>query len=311
MPAAKAPLKRSFFFRVRTFFWILLGTFLAAYSVKSILAPHGLIDGGVIGVSMILARLFGAKYLSIAFAILTLPFLLLSLKMIRRNFFILMGLAMLLFAMSTWWIGANLDPFLGTDLEVIVLGGVALGIGAGLVIRNGACIDGTEIVAIIINRKKGFTVGQVILGINVVIFFVYGLLFDWHSAFKSIMIYFVAYKTMDSVIMGFDELKSVMIITSKPKLVSQAVMDKMGLGLTVMYGRGGYSGKDREILYVIVERLDLAELKGVILFEDADAFIAVEDLHEVIYGKAHAASPKKKRVRKKPARTNRKALKSK
>lgn len=301
--------KKTLFLSVRSFIWIFIGTFLAAYSVKSVLAPHGLIDGGVIGVSMILARIFGQQYLSIAFAVLTLPFLFLSFKMIRKNFFVQMGLAMLFFVLSTWWIGDNIEPFLGTDLEVIVLGGVILGIGAGLVIRNGACIDGTEIVAIIINRKKGFTVGQVVLVINVFIFFVYGLLFDWHSAFKSIMIYFVAYKTMDSVIMGFDELKSVKIITSKPKLVGEAVMDQMGLGLTVMLGRGGYSGKERDILYVIVERLDLAELKGMILAHDSDAFIAVENLHEVIYGNAHGSPTKKKRVRKKAARSNRKALK--
>jgi len=307
--AATKSSRKSLFAFLKSFVWISIGTFLAAYSVKSVLAPHGLIDGGVIGVSMILARIFGQQYLSITFALLTLPFLFLSFKMIRKSFFVQMGLAMLLFVLSTWWIGQNIQPFLGTDLEVIVLGGVVLGIGAGLVIRNGACIDGTEIVAIIINRKKGFTVGQVVLGINVFIFFIYGLLFDWHSAFKSIMIYFVAYKTMDSVIMGFDELKSVKIITSKPKLVGKAVMDEMGLGLTVMHGRGGYSGKDRDILYVIVERLDLAELKGMILAQDSEAFIAVENLHEVIYGNAHGSPTKKKRVRKKAARASRKALK--
>ncbi len=307
--AASKSSKKTLFLSVRSFIWIFIGTFLAAYSVKSVLAPHGLIDGGVIGVSMILARIFGQQYLSIAFAVLTLPFLFLSFKMIRKNFFLQMGLAMLFFVLSTWWIGDNIEPFLGTDLEVIVLGGVILGIGAGLVIRNGACIDGTEIVAIIINRKKGFTVGQVVLVINVFIFFVYGLLFDWHSAFKSIMIYFVAYKTMDSVIMGFDELKSVKIITSKPKLIGEVVMDQMGLGLTIMLGRGGYSGKERDILYVIVERLDLAELKGMILAHDSDAFIAVENLHEVIYGNAHGSPTKKKRIRKKAARSTRKALK--
>lgn len=278
---------------------MVVGTFLAAFSVKNILAPNQLIDGGVIGVSMICARLLGDQIFSIAFTVLTIPFLILSYKMIRKNFFVMMGLAMLLFSGFALALGNFGEHFYGTDLEVIVLGGVILGIGAGMVIRSGACIDGTEIVAIIINRKKGFTIGQVILAINAVIFIAYGILFDWHSALKSLMIYFIAYKTMDSVIMGLDELKSVMIITKKTKSVGKAVMEKMGLGLTVMYGRGGYSGEDREILYVIVERLDLAELKDVILLEDPEAFIAVEDLHEVIYGKAMHPITKKRRVRKK------------
>jgi len=290
--------KRSWQSLVKSLTWMVIGAFLAAFSVKNILAPNHLIDGGVIGVSMIISSLLGSNYFSIAFTVLTIPFLILSYRLIRKNFFVMMGIAMILFAGFALFLGEFSEHFYGTDLEVIVLGGVILGIGAGMVIRSGACLDGTEIVAIIINRRKGFTIGQVVLAINAVIFVVYGMLFDWHSALKSLMIYFIAYKTMDSVIMGLDELKSVMIITKKTKSVGAAVMEQMGLGLTVMYGRGGYSGQDREILYVIVERLDLTELKDVILREDPEAFIAVEDLHEVIYGKAMHPT-KKRRVRKK------------
>ena len=280
-----------------SYFWIALGAFLAALSIRIFLLPSHLIDGGVIGVAMILTRLT-AKPLSIYFIALTLPFIYLSYKCIRRTFFIQMILAVLLFSLFLAILNRFSTPFESDPLEVIVIGGAILGTGAGLIIRNGGCLDGTEILAIIINRKKGFTVGQVVLFINIFIFAAYGLIFrDWHIALRSLLTYVVAFKMMDIVIVGLDELKSVTIISSKPKELTQVVMHEMGLGLTVMYGRGGYSGNAHEILFVIVERLDLADLKDIILQKDPSAFIAVENLHEVVYGK-QAKIPVKKRSRK-------------
>lgn len=280
-----------------SYFWTAVGAFLAALSIKMFLFPNDLIDGGIIGVSMILTRLSTKALSPIYFIILTLPFIYLSYKFIRRTFFVQMIIAVILFTLFLTLLN-RIEPFESDPLEVIVIGGAILGIGAGLIIRNGGCLDGTEILAIIINRKKGFTVGQVVLFINLFIFAAYGIIFsDWHIAFRSLLTYVVAFKMMDIVIVGLDELKSVIIISSKPKELTQLVMHEMGLGLTVMYGRGGYSGDAREILFVIVERLDLADLKDLILREDPSAFMAVENLHEVVYGR-QAKIPTKKRSRK-------------
>ena len=282
-----------------SYFWIALGAFLAALSIKIFLFPSDLIDGGIIGIAMILTRLTAKPLFPVYFVAFTLPFTYLSYKCIRRTFFIQMIIAVLLFSLSLVILNRFSSSFDSDPLEVIVIGGAILGIGAGLIIRNGGCLDGTEILAIIINRKKGFTVGQVVLFINIFIFAAYGLIFrDWHIALRSLLTYVVAFKMMDIVIVGLNELKSVTIISSKPKELTQVVMHEMGLGLTVMYGRGGYSGNAREILFVIVERLDLADLKDIILQKDPSAFIAVENLHEVVYGK-QAKIPTKKRSRKK------------
>ncbi|MBF5060226.1 YitT family protein [Candidatus Neptunochlamydia vexilliferae] len=284
-----------------SYFWTAVGAFLAALSIKMFLFPNELIDGGIIGISMILTRLTDKFFFPIYFIILTLPFIYLSYKFIRRTFFIHMIVAVVLFSIFLTAL-ATIPPFESDPLEVIVIGGAILGIGAGLIIRNGACLDGTEIMAIIINRKKGFTVGQVVLFINIFIFAGYGLIFrDWHIAFQSLLTYVVAFKMMDIVIVGLDELKSVIIISNKPKELTDIVMHEMGLGLTVMYGRGGYSGDAREILFVIVERLDLSDLKDLVLSKDPEAFMAVENLHEVVYGK-QAKVPTKKRSRKRLAK---------
>ncbi len=287
---------------IKNFFWIALGSCLAAVSIRIFLLPNELIDGGIIGISLILARLFGENYLSYFLIVLTLPFIYLAYRFIRRTFVFHMFTAILLFALFLWILEAS-PPFFGDSLEVIVFGGAILGVGAGLIIRNGGCLDGTEILAIIINRKKGFTVGQVVLVANVFIFGVYGWIFqDWHIALQSLLTYVVAFKMIDLVIVGLDELKSVLIISSKPKELSKIIMNELGLGLTILHGKGGFSGATRDLLFIIVERLDLANLKEIVLREDPEAFMAIENLHEAVSGKQSTFVPyKRKRAKKHPA----------
>jgi uncharacterized membrane-anchored protein YitT (DUF2179 family) len=293
MPAAKS---KSLSHHCVSFFWTVVGAFLAALSLKMFLQPNDLIDGGIVGIAMILARLYDTTYLAHFLILLNLPFIYLAFKLIRRTFVIHMFIAVLLFA-GCLYLLKNVTSFGGDTLEIIVFGGALLGIGAGLIIRYGGCLDGTEILALLINRKKGFTVGQIILVCNLFIYGAYGWIFqDWHIALKSLMTFVVASKMMDMVIVGLDELKSVLIISSKPKELSEAIITQMGLGLTIMHGKGGFSGDARDILFVIVERLDLSDLKELILQEDPSAFMAIENLHEVVYGK-HAYIPYKKRAK--------------
>ena len=275
-----------------------MGAFLAAVSIRIFLLPNQLIDGGVVGIALILSRLFGENYLSLFLILLNIPFLHLAFTSIRRTFVLHMLVAVLVFAGFLFAL-EHAPHFIGDPLEVIVIGGAILGIGVGMIIRHGGCLDGTEIMAIIINRKKGFTVGQVVLFINIFIFGAYGWIFqDWHIAIRSLITYIVAFKMIDLVIVGLDELKSVLIISSKPKELGEIIMKELGLGLTIMQGRGGFSGTSREILFIIIERLDLAELKEIILREDPTAFMAIENLHEVVYGKQGHVPYKKKARRK-------------
>jgi len=268
-----------------SYFGMAIGAFLAAVALRVFLIPNELIDGGVIGISLILARIYGSSYLSYFLLILNLPFIYLAWRYIRRSFVIHMFAAIVLFAFFLS-ILQQLPSFLADPLEAIVIGGTMLGAGAGMIIRYGGCTDGTEILAILINRKKGFTVGQVILFINIFIFTAYGWIFnDWHIALKSLITYIVAFKIMDIVIAGLEELKSVLIMCKKPETLSHIITHELGLGLTFLKGKGGYSGEDRDILFIIVERLDLAELKEIVLREDPSAFMAIENLHEVAYGR--------------------------
>src|SRR5438105_2176710 len=247
----KIPLSKKFFSSLLHYIGISIGAFLAALAIRIFLIPNELIDGGVVGISLILARLFGNAYLSFFLVILNIPFIYLAYRFIRKNFVLSMFIAIVLFAFFLSVLqqvpGFNADP-----LEAIVIGGAMLGAGAGLIIRNGGCTDGTEILAILINRKKGFTVGQVIFVINIFIFGAYGWIFsDWHIALRSLMTYIVAFKMMDIVIAGLEELKSVLIMCSKPEKLSKIITHELGLGLTFIKGKGGFSGDDRDILLII------------------------------------------------------------
>ncbi|PIS00197.1 MAG: YitT family protein [Chlamydiae bacterium CG10_big_fil_rev_8_21_14_0_10_35_9] len=279
--------------------WMTVGAFLAALSIQVFLYPNKLIDGGVIGISLICARLFGSSMLPFFLVIFNIPFIYLAYRSIRKSFVIQMLFAVVIFAVFLGLL-ERVPPFDADMLEVIVFGGAILGAGVGLIIRNGGCTDGTEILAILINRKKGFTVGQVVLFINIFIFAAYGLIFkDWHIALQSLMTYIVAVKMMDMVIAGLDEMKSVMILSSIPDKISKIIMHELGLGLTVIKGKGGFSGEDRDLLLVIVERLDLAELKEIVLREDPQAFMSVENLHEIAYGRKKGKIGSRKKTRKK------------
>lgn len=289
--------------KVLTYFWILLGSFLAALSIRMFLYPNQLIDGGVVGISLILGRLFGDKFISLYLIVINLPFIYLSYKYIRKTFVLYMGVAVVLFAIFLAVLEQG-PVFRGDALEIIVLGGAILGIGVGLIIRNGGCLDGSEILGIIINKQFGFTVGQVVLFFNVFVFTTYGLIFlDWHIAVQSLLTYIVAFKMIDLVIMGLEEIKSVTVISKHSKKIADAIVKELGLGLTVALGKGGYSRKEQEILNIIVERLDLSALKELILKIDPTAFLSITNVYEVLYG------GKTKRAAKKKIRRSKIALK--
>ncbi len=266
---------------------ITLGAFLSAFAIEVFLLSNKLIDGGIVGIAMIFANIFGTQFLAYFIMLFNLPFVYLAYRSIGKVFVIHMFYALCCFSGFVFVLHYFLSflVFHGEILEVVVIGGAILGIGIGLIIRYGGCLDGTEILAIIINRRIGLTVGSTVLVCNIFVFGVLGLyLQDWHPPLLSLITYMVVTKVMDTVIVGLDETKSVLIISRKSKAIADAIIHELGLGLTVMYGRGGFSGDEREILYVIAERLQLAELKDLIHREDPSAFIAIENLHEVAYG---------------------------
>ncbi|MDB2613684.1 YitT family protein [Chlamydiales bacterium] len=272
--------------QIMFFFWTLVGAFLAAFAIDVFFIPNRLIDGGTVGLAMILSKLYGNKALPLFLLLLNMPFLYIGWRSVGKTFLAHLAFSNIVFIISLFIIQQYIPfKFYGETIEVVAIGGVILGIGLGLIIRMGGCLDGTEILGIIAHKKTGMTVGQVVLGCNILVFAFAGFAFqDWHPPLLSFITFVIASRVMDAVIVGFDETKSVLVVSQKFQEVSQSIMHEMGLGLTIMYGRGGFSGEEKEIIYVICERLQLADLKALIFREDPQAFVAIENLHEVSNG---------------------------
>ena len=207
-----------------TTLWLIIGALMAAYSLEVFLIPNNIIDGGVIGISILISQFIGPIYLYPLVLLLNIPFILLAIKNIGPSFVAKMFFSVIVFSFFGHFIGESSYPIFkaynGELLEVVVMGGGLLGLGVGLLIRYGGCLDGTEILGIMVNKKYGLTVGSVVLLINFVIFTAAGFVFkDWHSPIQSLITFFIVIKIMDMVIVGLDEMKSMMIFSNKSREV--------------------------------------------------------------------------------------------
>lgn len=286
----------SLFPTLQSILCILIGAFIAAFSINIFFVPNNLFDGGTVGLAMIVSRIIGLQYLAILIALFTIPFVILAYKFLGQSFVLHFLVAAGSFSLMVALMPHLFPtPFMGETLEVVVIGGAILGIGLGIIIRYGGCIDGTEILGLIINKRYGFTVGQIVFGCNIIVFSLAGLIFqDWHPPLLSLIAFIVVAKIMDFVIVGLDETKAVLVISNKYQEISDAIMHDLGIGLTILYGRRGFSNEPIELLYVITERLQLAELKDLVYSIDPKAFLAIENLHEVSSGKQGAKAFRKK-----------------
>ena len=269
---------------IKDYFFLTLGALIYAFAIEGFLIPSQIIDGGVTGISMILSTLLGGElgYFIIG---INLPFIVLALQKLGKKFVFSTLYSISVFALGVMVFGKvfhghciieNLDLFL-----VAVFGGLILGAGVGLIIRNGASVDGTEILAVYATKKIAFSVGEIIMFINLFIFTVAGFVFDWQHAMYSIITYFVAYKTMDIVIEGLNESKSVFVITDYSTEIGKDIMEKMDVSVTYIDAEGGYSGVKKRIVYCVISRLQVQKLKEIAKNIDPRAFIAIENVYEV------------------------------
>lgn len=264
---------------ILTYMFMTIGILLAAIALEVFLIPNKIIDGGITGVSIILSFLTNIN-LSIFIIILNVPFLLLGFRHLGKNFLIQSTVAMVLFSVLLE-IFKQVDVVTNDVLLATVFGGILLGIGVGFVIRYGACLDGVETVAILINKKTSFSVGQVILLVNLVIYMVAGILFGWDRALYSIMTYFITYKLIDIVSEGLEQAKAALIITNNSEEIARSIYKKLGRTVTFIEGEGLISGK-KVVLYVVVTRIELRELKKIVEADDVSAFMTITDVSEIV-----------------------------
>ncbi|NHN28287.1 YitT family protein [Paenibacillus agricola] len=260
-----------------------LGASLVAVGLEIFLVPNKIIDGGIVGISIISSALSSLP-LGVYLVILNLPFLYLGYKQIGKTFAF-----STLFSVIVMSIGTSLlhpvSPLTIDPLLASVFGGIIIGVGVGLVIRAGGSLDGTEIVAILVSKKSPFSVGEIVMFFNLFILASAGFVFGWDHAMYSLMAYFIAFKVMDLIIEGFDESKSVWIISDNNQEIGDMITARLGRGVTFLQGEGGFTGNSKRVIFCVINRLEEAKLKTIVEEVDPLAFLAIGNIHDVKGGR--------------------------
>lgn len=261
-------------------FFITIGAVIAAASLELVLIPNLMIDGGINGISIIINKIFGGS-LGLTVFLFNFPFLVLGYNLIGEKFVIKSGYGMFVFSVLLE-IFNKFEPLIDDTLLATVYGGIALGIGVGLIIKEGGCLDGTETVGILVSRKESLSVGQVVFIFNI---FIYGsaiFVFGPERALYSLLTYFVTYKVIDFVSDGFNSAKAVLIITDNDKYISNEIHKRLGRTVTVISGHGLISHGGKKVLYTVITRFEVSILKDILDESKYSSFATVMDVSEII-----------------------------
>ncbi|WP_432418849.1 YitT family protein [Cytobacillus spongiae] len=262
---------------------ITIGAVIMAVGLEIFLVPNQVIDGGIVGVSIILSHITGVK-LGLFIFILNIPFFFIGYKQIGKTFAFSTLYGIIILSTSTTFLHP-VPAFTQDILLASLFGGIVLGIGVGLVIRYGGSLDGTEILAILTSKKLPFSVGEIIMFVNLFILASAGFVFSWDRAMYSLLAYYVAFKMIDITIKGLDESKSVWIISENYEEIGDALLHRLGRGVTYLKGEGAFSGDDKKVIFCVITRLEEAKLKDIVAEHDPSAFLAIADIAEVRGGR--------------------------
>jgi len=262
---------------------LICAIFLEGFGLKSFLIPIGVIEGGVTGSSLLISFITPLS-VSLLLFFLNLPFIFLGKKQVGKSFAIktfiaIVGISFVLFFVDF--------PVITSDkLLATIFGGFIVGAATGLAIRGGSVIDGLEVLSVYLSKKTGFSIGEIVLGVNIVIFSFAALFLSVERALYSILTYLVASKTIDFVVQGVEEYIGLTIISKKSSEIREKLVKDLGKGLTVYKGKSGYyyeKDYEIEILFTFVTRLEVVKIKDQILAVDPGAVIIEQGIHE-IYG---------------------------
>lgn len=277
--------------RIKNFLILLLAGAVNAFGVTVFLAPVNLYDSGISGTSILLSQITPSYLsLSVFLLVLNIPLFLFGLKKQGLPFTVYSVFTVGVYSLVAWLITDILpidvsmaSPLAGDDLLLCALfGGIISGIGSGLTIRYGGAIDGVEVMAVIFAKKLNLTVGTFVMIYNVLLYIVCGfVLQSWILPLYSIVTYGAGLKTVDFIVEGFDRSKEVLIVTDKPKEISDALIEAFACGTTKIAATGGYSNAEKTIIYFVVNRFQISRMKNLVHTIDPKAFVTISDVADV------------------------------
>lgn len=259
---------------------LLAGALLMSLSANVFLVPLRLAEGGVTGIGIILFHTLGVP-LWVTQVVLNIPILAIGVKVKgwRLLWRSLVGVAAYSFFLG---ITANIPPITDQVVLAIVYGGLTMGVGLGLVLRSGGTTGGTEVLALALQQRFGFSVGSMVLAVDAVVLTVAAIAFSPEAAMWAVITLFISSKVVDVVQVGFYSARGITIITTRPDEIARRIMTEVERGVTIINGTGAYTGEPRTVLYTVAQRSELAQVKEIAHQEDPKAFVVVAEVHEVL-----------------------------
>jgi uncharacterized membrane-anchored protein YitT (DUF2179 family) len=265
----------------RDLFLITTGIFSAAFGLEGFLLPNNFIDGGATGISLLVSQITGVP-LYYLLLLVNIPFVFMAYRTVGQQFAIKTAMAITGLALCVALV--HFPDITHDKLLVAVFGGFFLGAGIGMAVRGGAVIDGTEVLAIFLSRKLGTTIGDIITGINIIVFSTASYFLSIETALYAMITYLSASKTLDFIIEGIEEYTSVTIISSHSEQIREMIINKMGRGVTLYNGKSGFgkSGETRnvDIVFTVVTRLELNKLNTELIKIDPNAFVVMSSVKD-------------------------------
>lgn len=280
------------------YFQIFIGIVLTSLGLKAFLLPNGFLDGGVTGIALLVRTQvdINMSYLLVIFSI---PFLILgyftvSKRIVIKSIISILGVALFIHF-------ENFQTITNDKLLISIFGGLLVGSGIGIAIRNGSVLDGSEILGIYLNDKLGISIGKIIMVFNIILFSITAFVISTEVALYSILTYIVAAKVTDTVIEGFEDFIGITIVSKKYDLIKVAILEELGVGLTVYKGSSGFGSQghteDFDIIHSIVNRIDIKKMYRLIHEIDTEAFIIEFDVNNVKGGVLRHYLNKKKNTK--------------
>lgn len=272
----------SFLSVLAEFSQIILGVFLASIGLKAFLLPNGFLDGGATGIAILLSARTGLN-ISLFILLVSVPFMALAAFTLSRR---ILWKSILSIALLCFFLEIESFPIITDDkLLIVIFGGLFLGAGIGIAIRNGAVLDGTEVLGIFLYDRFGIRIGLVILIFNVLLFTITAFLISVEVAMYSILTYLVTAKVIDQFIEGFEDFIGIMIISRHFEEIESALYDRTGVGLTVYQGLSGYGKKghtkDFRIIHTMINRIDMRKMQRIVSQIDSEAFLMEFDINDI------------------------------
>jgi len=272
---------------VSDLFLIGLGVISAGFALKGFLVPNKFFDGGITGISLLLHELYHWN-LALVIIIINLPFIIVSYFSVSKSFAVKTFVSVLLLGLCLLFVPY---PIITSDkLLISIFGGFFVGVGIGLIMRAGSALDGVEVLALYTIKRTSFTITEIILFINVLIFCFAAMKFGMETGLYSVLTYFTASRTIDYVVEGIEAYTGVTIISGESEAIKYRLVNELGRGITIYKGERGYLPGDFEvradcdIIFTVVTRLELRKLKNLVYQSDPKAFVFANTIKEASGG---------------------------